>query len=402
LSRWAAMGCRARPSGSLTIPRCDVPRVFRTHRGRFSNGTSGKTVLTDVGAVDLVVPWDRNGSFEPQIVRKGQTRLEGFNDRIIALYARGMTTRDIKAHLCEMYDVDVSPDLISRVTDGVVEELAEWQSRSLYAVYPVIFVDALMIKVRDGGHQPAGLPAIGIDCEGAKPSAPTPPIWPGAARITCSLSSATWPVRPAHFSALAGRSQSPISPASAATAARNAAPSRSPPWPPGLAFPTPPRPSRSSAASAGRGKEMVPRNLLRGHLADRHPGQPCRARRHHPRPLGHRGPPALGPRHGLGRRPLPDPHRQRPPHHVQPAQHRHHHPVPDRGGQHRRRPALSGPAAQPAPPDDHELLHDSGSRPAGCKNEGPLPAARLAGQRLACHRRMSKSPTFTSGFRSNI
>jgi len=101
--------------------------------GNSRNGTTGKTVLTDVGAVDLAVPRDRNGSFEPQIVRKGQTRLEGFNDRIIALYARGMTTRDIRAHLREMYDVDVSPDLISRVTDGVVEELAEWQSRSLDA-----------------------------------------------------------------------------------------------------------------------------------------------------------------------------------------------------------------------------------------------------------------------------
>ena len=81
--------------------------------GNSRNGTTGKTVLTDVGAVDLAVPRDRNGSFEPQIVRKGQTRLEGFNDRIIALYARGMTTRDIRAHLREMYDVDVSPDLIS-------------------------------------------------------------------------------------------------------------------------------------------------------------------------------------------------------------------------------------------------------------------------------------------------
>ena len=128
-----------------------------------------KTVLTDVGAVDLAVPRDRNGTFEPQIVRKGQTRLEGFNDRIIALYARGMTTRDIRAHLREMYDVDVSPDLISRVTDGVLDELAEWQSRPLDAVYPVVFIDALMIKVRDGvvTNRPVYL-AIGIDCEGAK------------------------------------------------------------------------------------------------------------------------------------------------------------------------------------------------------------------------------------------
>jgi putative transposase len=99
--------------------------------GNNRNGTTGKTLLTDIGAVDLAVPRDRNGSFEPQIVRKGQTRLNGFNERIIALYARGMTTRDIRAHLREMYEVDVSPDLISRLTDAVVEELAEWQARPL-------------------------------------------------------------------------------------------------------------------------------------------------------------------------------------------------------------------------------------------------------------------------------
>ena len=117
--------------------------------------------------MDLAVPRDRNGTFEPQIVRKGQTRLEGFNGRIIALYARGMTTRDIRAHLREMYDVEVSPDLISRVTDGVLEELAEWQARPLDAVYPVIFIDALMVKIRDGvvANRPVYL-AIGIDCEG--------------------------------------------------------------------------------------------------------------------------------------------------------------------------------------------------------------------------------------------
>jgi transposase-like protein len=137
--------------------------------GNSRNGTSGKTVLTDIGAVDLAVPRDRNGSFEPQIVRKGQTRLEGFNDRIIALYARGMTVRDIRAHLAEMYQVDVSPDLISRVTDAVAEELAEWQARPLEAVWPVIFIDALMVKIRDGvvANRPVYL-AIGIDCDGAK------------------------------------------------------------------------------------------------------------------------------------------------------------------------------------------------------------------------------------------
>jgi transposase-like protein len=137
--------------------------------GNSRNGTTPKTVLTDVGAVDLAVPRDRNGSFEPQIVRKRQTRLDGFNERIIALYARGMTTRDIRAHLREIYGVEVSPDLISRVTDAVVDELAEWQSRPLDAVYPVIFIDALMVKIRDGVvTNRAVYVAIGIDCEGAK------------------------------------------------------------------------------------------------------------------------------------------------------------------------------------------------------------------------------------------
>ena len=105
------------------------------NRGNSRNGKRAKTVLTDSGEVAVEVPRDRDGSFEPRIVRKGQTRLEGFNERIIALYARGMTTRDIRAHLREMYEVEVSPDLISRVTDAVVEELTEWQSRPLDAAW---------------------------------------------------------------------------------------------------------------------------------------------------------------------------------------------------------------------------------------------------------------------------
>jgi transposase-like protein len=137
--------------------------------GNSRNGTTGKTLLSDIGGIELEVPRDRNGSFDPQIVRKGQTRLDGFNDRIIALYARGLTTRDIRAHLREMYDVDVSADLISRVTDAVLEELQEWQARPLDRVYPVIFIDALMVKIRDGvvANRPVYL-AIGIDCDGAK------------------------------------------------------------------------------------------------------------------------------------------------------------------------------------------------------------------------------------------
>ncbi len=126
--------------------------------GNSRNGSTPKRLLTEVGAVELAVPRDRNGTFDPKIVRKGQTRLDGFNDRIIALYGRGMTTRDIQAHLREMYDVDVSPDLISRVTDAVVEELTEWQARPLDPVYPVVFIDALMVKIRDGAaREPAGV-----------------------------------------------------------------------------------------------------------------------------------------------------------------------------------------------------------------------------------------------------
>jgi len=137
--------------------------------GNSRNGSTPKRLLTEVGAVELAVPRDRNGTFDPKIVRKGQTRLDGFNDRIIALYGRGMTTRDIQAHLREMYDVDVSPDLISRVTDAVVEELTEWQARPLDPVYPVVFIDALMVKIRDGvvANRPVYL-AVGIDTEGVK------------------------------------------------------------------------------------------------------------------------------------------------------------------------------------------------------------------------------------------
>ena len=137
--------------------------------GNSRNGATPKRLHTDVGTVDLEVPRDRDGSFEPRIVAKGQTRLDGFNERIIALYARGMTVRDVQAHLKEIYGVDVSHDLISRVTDGVWEELEAWRSRPLDAVYPVVFIDALMIKIRDGNvaNRPVYL-AVGIDVDGHK------------------------------------------------------------------------------------------------------------------------------------------------------------------------------------------------------------------------------------------
>ena len=119
--------------------------------GNSRNGYSNKTVIGDDGAIEIAVPRDRNSSFEPQIVAKGQTRLDGFDDRIISLYARGLSVREIQAHLQELYGVEVSPDLISRVTDAVLEEVREWQNRPLDPLYPVIFFDALRVKIRDEG-----------------------------------------------------------------------------------------------------------------------------------------------------------------------------------------------------------------------------------------------------------
>lgn len=137
--------------------------------GNSRNGTSPKTLLTDIGSIDLEVARDRNGTFEPRIVPKGSTRMQGFNDRIIALYARGMTVRDIRAHLGEIYDVDVSADLISRVTEAVWEELEEWRNRPLDPVYPIVYIDALNVKIRDGivQNRPAYL-AVGVDLDGRK------------------------------------------------------------------------------------------------------------------------------------------------------------------------------------------------------------------------------------------
>ena len=115
------------------------------------NGTSGKTVLTDDGPVAIEVPRDRLGTFEPQLIPKHARRFTGFDDKIIALYARGLTVREIQAFLAEMYGTEVSPDLISAVTDAVVAEVNEWQTRPLEPVYPVVFFDALRVKIRDEG-----------------------------------------------------------------------------------------------------------------------------------------------------------------------------------------------------------------------------------------------------------
>lgn len=138
--------------------------------GNSRNGTTPKRVTTEVGPVDLDIPRDRNSTFEPVIVAKGATRLGPINDNIIAFYAQGMSTRDITKTLKRIYHVDVSPDLISRVTAGVLDELRDWQHRPLDAVYPILYIDALVVKVRTNGtviNRPAYI-GVGVDVEGRK------------------------------------------------------------------------------------------------------------------------------------------------------------------------------------------------------------------------------------------
>src|SRR3954469_89722 len=120
-------------------------------RGNSRNGTSSKTVLTDAGEVELSIPRDRAGTFEPKLIAKGQTHFDGFDDKILSLYARGLSVREIQGPLLELYGTEVSPDLISRVTDAVLDEVREWQNRPLDPVYPVVFFDALRVKIRDEG-----------------------------------------------------------------------------------------------------------------------------------------------------------------------------------------------------------------------------------------------------------
>jgi putative transposase len=138
--------------------------------GNNRNGTSPKTVLTDAGAIPVSVPRDRNGEFEPQLIPKHQRRLNGFNDIIISLVARGMSTRDVQAHIADAYQVDISPELVSKITDAVLPELRAWQSRPLDAVYPIMYLDAIVVKVRADSavvNRPVYI-ALGIDTDGRK------------------------------------------------------------------------------------------------------------------------------------------------------------------------------------------------------------------------------------------
>jgi putative transposase len=118
------------------------PPPVQTNR---RNGVSRKTLRSEDGLLEIEVPRDREGSFEPRLIGKGQTRLDGLDDKIIALYARGMSVRDIRGHLEELYGLEVSPDLISRVTDAVLDEVKEWRARALDAVYPVVIFDAARV-----------------------------------------------------------------------------------------------------------------------------------------------------------------------------------------------------------------------------------------------------------------
>ena len=138
--------------------------------GNTRNGTSAKTLKGDFGEARIEVPRDRSGTFEPKIVQKHQTRFTGFDDKILSMYARGMTTREIQGHLEEIYQVEVSPSLISEVTDAVQEEVKAWQTRPLEALYPILFLDALMVKMRHEGRveNRAVYVAIGIDLDGRK------------------------------------------------------------------------------------------------------------------------------------------------------------------------------------------------------------------------------------------
>jgi putative transposase len=138
--------------------------------GNSRNGSSSKTIKGKRGQVQIDVPRDRASSFEPQLIKKGQTRFDGFDERVLSLYSRGLSVREIKAHLEEIYGVEVSPDLISTVTDAVLDEVRTWQARPLEEVYPILYLDALQVKIKDQGRvsNKAIYLAIGVNMRGLK------------------------------------------------------------------------------------------------------------------------------------------------------------------------------------------------------------------------------------------
>jgi putative transposase len=144
----------------------NAPEPSRNHR----NGSSKKSVLAGEAKLDLDIPRDRDGSFEPQLVAKHQRRLPGFDDKVISLYARGLPVREIQGHLTELYGLEVSPDLISTITGEVMDEVIEWQNRPLEPMYPLVFFDALRVKIRDEGtvKNKAVYLALGVRADGTK------------------------------------------------------------------------------------------------------------------------------------------------------------------------------------------------------------------------------------------
>src|SRR5579859_2754319 len=139
-------------------------------RANVRNGSSRKKLKGAQGEIEIAIPRDRQASFEPQLIQKHQTRLEGFEDKILALYARGMTTRDIQAQVQDLYGVEISPTFISNVTEAVMEEVRQWQNRPLDSLSPIVYVDCLVVKVRENQRvrNYALYLALGIDREGQK------------------------------------------------------------------------------------------------------------------------------------------------------------------------------------------------------------------------------------------
>src|SRR5215213_2203001 len=138
--------------------------------GNTRNGYGRKSVLTDTGKVDLEIPRDRLATFDPQLIAKYQRRFPGFDEKLVSMYARGMSVREIQGHLRDLYGLDASPDLVSAVTDAVLEEIAEWQNRPLETLYALIFFDAIRVKIRDEGtvRNKAVYVALGVRPDGAK------------------------------------------------------------------------------------------------------------------------------------------------------------------------------------------------------------------------------------------
>jgi len=148
----------------------DKHSVLGNNSGNSRNGYNKKTLKTELGETEIAVPRDRNGEFNPQLIAKGQTRSENLENRILAMYAKGMSTRDIEDHLRDIYGVDASPGLISRITDKILPAVTEWQSRPLDAIYPIVFLDGIVFKVRKDARviNRCVYSVLGINMEGRK------------------------------------------------------------------------------------------------------------------------------------------------------------------------------------------------------------------------------------------